>query len=210
MRAAPFPFVIEWADGRITVWPVKDDAANDLDACPQRDRISRKPARRVHGKQDVFLGADKSDIERIARDVAPGAGHHGQGSKAWFVLVMTPQRGQQEVGKQEIGEENARKNDPPSSPARDLPHLLSVPACCDGLVQKSRSLREPPRQLASFRTRSIGGRRALIPSLAPARLFREHGPGGHGRRWRRGRKVERQPDVPARGPVCRIRIRRSL
>src|SRR5258708_35969598 len=45
------------ADRRITVWPVKHHAADDLDARAQRDRIGRKPARLVPCPKHVFFCA---------------------------------------------------------------------------------------------------------------------------------------------------------
>jgi hypothetical protein len=73
-----FPFVIQWADRRIMVGPVKHDAPNDLNACPERNRVSWKPPSGVHGKQGIFPAADESDIERIAWNAIGGARHHGQ------------------------------------------------------------------------------------------------------------------------------------
>jgi hypothetical protein len=73
-----FSVTIERADRRVTVWPVKYDAADDVDARAQRDRVRRKPLGRVHGVDDIFLIADKSDVQRIARNAVGGACHHGQ------------------------------------------------------------------------------------------------------------------------------------
>src|SRR6202043_3883417 len=44
-----FSVIVERTDRRIMVGPVKYDAADDVDAGAQRDRIGRKPFGRMHG-----------------------------------------------------------------------------------------------------------------------------------------------------------------
>src|SRR5438046_835856 len=74
-----FPFVIERAHRRIVVWPIKHHAAYDFDARAQCNRVGWKPAGRVHGAEDIFFAAHKSDVERISRNAGAGARHHRQG-----------------------------------------------------------------------------------------------------------------------------------
>src|SRR4029077_766880 len=83
--------VIERADRRIVVWPVKHHAADNLNACAQRNWVGRKPAGRMHGAENIFLAADKSDIERVSWDASTSARYHGQRSQAGLTFVMAPQ-----------------------------------------------------------------------------------------------------------------------
>jgi hypothetical protein len=121
-----FALVVKWTDRRIVVWPVERHAADDVNTRSQSDRICGIPAGSVHGAEDIVPAADESDIKRISGYAVSGTRHHGQGRKARLVLVMAPQRGQQQVGKQKISEEQARKNDPPSSPTFNLLHALPL------------------------------------------------------------------------------------
>src|SRR5260370_42370734 len=66
-----FPLIIERADRRIVVWPVKHHATDDLDTRAQRDWVGREPAGRVHGADHILLAANKSNIKRIPRNAAP-------------------------------------------------------------------------------------------------------------------------------------------
>src|SRR5438445_5199036 len=92
-----FSLVIQRADGRVVVWPVKHHAADDLDAGAQGNRVSRKPAGSIHGAEDIFLAADKPDIERIPRDAARGARDHRQRGETRLVFVMAPQGRQRDI-----------------------------------------------------------------------------------------------------------------
>src|SRR6185437_9706071 len=68
--------IVERTDRRITVGPVKYDAADDFHAGAQRDRISWEPAGCVHGEENVVAAPDQPDIERVARNPGPGLRHH--------------------------------------------------------------------------------------------------------------------------------------
>jgi hypothetical protein len=72
------------------VWSVKHHATDDVDARSQSDRVGREPAGRMHGAENIFLAADKSDIERVSRNAVSGTRHHGQGSEARLMFVMAP------------------------------------------------------------------------------------------------------------------------
>src|ERR1700730_16955362 len=68
-----FSVIVERTDRRIMVGPVKYDAADDVDAGAQRDRIGRKPFGLLRGTDDIFLSTNKPDIQRIARTAGAGA-----------------------------------------------------------------------------------------------------------------------------------------
>jgi hypothetical protein len=82
----------------------------------------------MHGAEDIFLAADESDIERIARDTVSGTGYHGQGSETGFALVMAPQSRQYDISDHQVRDENAHENDPPPLPACNLLHVLPPPS----------------------------------------------------------------------------------
>lgn len=66
------------------------DAADDSDAAAPGQSICWRPASRLHGKGDVFIGIDQPDIERIARDVLRRARHHRQVLQTHLMFVMRP------------------------------------------------------------------------------------------------------------------------
>src|ERR1700737_2127230 len=88
-----FSVIVERTDRRIMVGPVKHDAADDVDAGAQRDRISRKPFGFVHGADDFLLATNKPDIQRIAGNAGAGACHHGKIGQPGFMLVVLPKPG---------------------------------------------------------------------------------------------------------------------
>jgi hypothetical protein len=109
------PVVIKGADRRIVVWPVKRHTADDLDTRAQSNWIGRKPAGRMHRGKDIFLAANKSNIERVSWNAIGSARHHRQGSQAGLMLVMGPQQGKEDVSQQDIADCYARQNEQPSS-----------------------------------------------------------------------------------------------
>src|SRR5450755_1714153 len=98
------PVVIKGADRRIVVWPVKRHTADDLDTRTQRNWIGRKPAGRMHRGKDIFLAADKSNIECVSWNATGSKRQHRQGSKAGLMFVMGPQRGKEDVRQQDIAD----------------------------------------------------------------------------------------------------------
>ena len=64
------------AHRRGRVGAMQGDAADDLHAGAQRDRIGQRPASRAEGAEQFGLIADQAEIDRIARD--PEAGPRDQ------------------------------------------------------------------------------------------------------------------------------------
>ena len=86
------------ADRRVPVGAVEQHAAGDLDRGFQGDGIGGKPARRVHRAKHFLLVADQPDIDGVAGNALRGARHHRQVGEALLVLVVRPQRRQQQIG----------------------------------------------------------------------------------------------------------------
>src|SRR5260370_38749933 len=61
-----FSVIVERTDRRIVVGPVKHDAADDVDAGAQRDRIGRKQFGFLDGADDTFLATKQPNNQRIA------------------------------------------------------------------------------------------------------------------------------------------------
>ncbi len=101
--------IIEIADRRVFVGTIEQHTADNLDRRFQRDRIGWKPARRVHRADDVLFVADQPDIHGIAGNALPGAGHHRQAGEAFLVLVMGPKRWQDQVGENDVGEQEEKR-----------------------------------------------------------------------------------------------------
>ncbi len=100
--------VEEIGDGRIGIGAVEQDALGDARARLQCDGVGRLPARTLERGHDLVLVADKRDIEGIARDALRGVGGHRPAGEARLVLVVGPERGQDDVGQQRIGRRAAR------------------------------------------------------------------------------------------------------
>src|SRR5450631_2342474 len=103
-----FSIIVERTDRRIVVWPVKHHAAHDLDTRAQRDWVGRKPAGRMHGAENIFLAANKPDIERISWNTDASACHHGQGSQARLMLVMGPKDRKRDISQHQIDDWHGR------------------------------------------------------------------------------------------------------
>src|SRR4051794_18926241 len=117
-----FALIIERADRGIVIWPIKQHAADDLDARAQCDWVGRKPAGSMHCSENVFFTPNQADVEWIPRNVAAGAGHHRQGSEAGLMLVMAPERRQCNIRQCKIGDEHTRPNHQPSPVVRNPLH----------------------------------------------------------------------------------------
>src|SRR5271169_3761330 len=57
--------VVQMADRRMKIRAVEQNAADDLNARAQRNRIGRVPAGGIHGAEHVLPRSDESDIDRI-------------------------------------------------------------------------------------------------------------------------------------------------
>src|SRR5579885_2875017 len=94
--------VIQMADRRPQIGPVEQHAADNLDARAQSDRISRIPAGRIHAAEHIRARADQADIDRVARDAACRARDHGHAGQLLFVLLLSPEQRQHEIGDQNV------------------------------------------------------------------------------------------------------------
>ena len=97
------------ADRRVAVGTVEQHAADDFDRRPQRHRIGGIPAGGMHGAQHVRLVADQPDIDRIAGNALRGPRHHRQSGEPLLMLVMRPDRRQDEIGEQAIGDQEQQQ-----------------------------------------------------------------------------------------------------
>src|SRR5450432_2334233 len=109
------PVVVKRADRRIVVWPVERHTTDDFDTCAQCNWIGRKPASRLHRGKDIFLAANKPNVERVSWNATGSARYHRQGSQAGLMLVMGPQQGKDDVSQQDIADCYAGQNEQPSS-----------------------------------------------------------------------------------------------
>src|SRR5437868_14254048 len=106
--------IIERTDRRIAVGTIKRHAADDVDARAQHDRVGRKPFRLMHGADDIFFAANKSDVQCVTRNAVAGARHHGKAGQTRFMLVVLPERRQNHVGQYEIDDWHSSKDEQPS------------------------------------------------------------------------------------------------
>jgi hypothetical protein len=90
----------------VLVGAIEQHAADDLDRRAQRHGIGGIPAGRVHGANNVALIADQRDVDGIARNALRGARHHRQFRQSALVLIMRPERGQHDIGKRGVAEQD--------------------------------------------------------------------------------------------------------
>ena len=91
----------EGADRGVGVGPVHQDAAGDPEAAPQGHRVGGVPARVEHGPDQVVLGADQADVERVAGDALGGEGRLGGVFEGRVVLVVPPEGREDQVRRQQ-------------------------------------------------------------------------------------------------------------
>ena len=70
------PLEEERADRRRLVWKIEHDAANDLEARAQRDRICGIPSGLVKRRDDVLSARDEAYIDGITWDALRRRRHH--------------------------------------------------------------------------------------------------------------------------------------
>src|SRR4029453_10609190 len=75
---------------RVAIRPVEDDAADDLHARLESNRIGRVPRSRVHGAQNVIFGSDQANVDRIARNVLGSARYHRAPPAPPLMLRVAP------------------------------------------------------------------------------------------------------------------------
>ncbi len=94
--------VIQMAYRRLSLRTVEQNAADNLDARAQRDRIGWMPARGIHRAQHVLARSDQADIDRIAGNAGRCARDHGEAGEILLVLVAPPEQRQHDIGDQKI------------------------------------------------------------------------------------------------------------
>ena len=106
----------EVAHRRGRIGAIEHHAAGDLEiaaqAEPGRDVASRRPSSR----SELGVGCDQPDVQRIARRAVRGARDARRVLEPAMVLVVTPERGQDE-----IGEHEPRAHDPDRDPEDHAP-----------------------------------------------------------------------------------------
>lgn len=66
----------------------------------------------MHGAQNVGLGADQSDIDRITRNALGRASHHRMSRQPLLMLVVSPGERQGDIGDDPVSDEkHHRGND---------------------------------------------------------------------------------------------------
>lgn len=118
------------ADRRIGIGSGEQDALADVDRCPERDGVGRVSA--GHGKSvdHLLLGADKSDIDRVAGNALRRMRHHLEALRAEAVLPPGPEFRRGKVGKAKIESTESRQPDRRASPKASLTHERPLPSLC--------------------------------------------------------------------------------
>src|SRR5882672_10715895 len=74
----------------------------------------------MHGADHVALVADQAEVDRIAGNALTGERHHRKFGEPLLVLVMSPQRRQDDIGEQPIGAQDDQQDEPGAAHA-DMP-----------------------------------------------------------------------------------------
>ena len=78
------------ADRRVGIGPIEDHAFADLQAGAPGDRVGRMPARDGESMDELDLGADEADIDRIAGYAVDRGGDHLVGQRDVAAIPEPP------------------------------------------------------------------------------------------------------------------------
>src|SRR5262249_51864165 len=104
------PVVVKRAHRRVAIGPVQNDAADDVNARPECNRICGIPSSGVHGAQNIAFGSNQAHIDRITRNTLTGACYHRTSCQSPLMLIMAPCEWQHDVGEDSVGCDNDCQN----------------------------------------------------------------------------------------------------
>ena len=87
------------ADRCVFVGPVEQHATGDANAGPQGHRVGGSPAGIEHRIDNLLLGSDQADVERIAGNALGGDRRLGRVLQRRMMLVMPPERRQYHISR---------------------------------------------------------------------------------------------------------------
>ena len=99
---------VQVADRGILVGTLQDRGLGDFQAASQRERVGRVPFGRQHDLDDLDLGADQGDVERISGMAVAGVGDAGNVLQRRMLMdVAAPDRGHEDIGSSQVHDEHA-------------------------------------------------------------------------------------------------------
>ena len=87
---------------RIPVRAIEKDAADNLHARSESDRIGGKPAGGVHGAEHIVPRANQPDIDWIAGDAVVGARDHAKTGQRPLVIETLPHQRQEKISQHAV------------------------------------------------------------------------------------------------------------
>ena len=93
------------ADRRIGIGPVEDHALADLQAGTPRDGVGGMPAGHGESMDQLGLGPDETDIDRVAGNAIRRGRHHLAGKGDVVPILEPPVFRRDEIGEQAIEDE---------------------------------------------------------------------------------------------------------